>query len=477
MALALAPIVADVVTTDIFIVGVGATISEDVYVAAQSGTVEGTIDGDLVIVGGDLTISGTVTGSVNALSSGTIRVTETGRIDGALRAAARQVVVAGDVGEDLAATAVSTRIESGGGVGRDVVAFAAALTIDGGVGRDVRGRVFDVSISGDVGNDVDITVSRLTVGDEATIGGDVLYRSAGEAAIAEGATITGQIVRLPSSPNFLYGIILTLANIVSLLAFVVIGCVAIWLFRGSSARAVDAALRRPMRSLLTGLVAVVLTPVLIVVFAVTLVGLPLALALVVLMIVGLVLGPAPFVTAVGDRILRSKGGLFGAFVLGALLWRLGIWFIPWIGGFLFLVGLVWGVGAWIVGGWSQRNMSGEDIDLLPPAMRLEDELPDDWDFPLPPMPGLPTTPVAADVAEGDESEAEHVAPEPPAVPQEDDLASRIAAITGFADARPADGAAAGEEREDDEPAPDEPQDDEPAPAEPQDGDDWGLPSH
>lgn len=420
LAIVLTPVVAEVVTTDLFIVGTGDVLTEDVYVAAQSGTVEGTIDGDLTYVGGDLTISGTVTGSVNALSGASVSVTETGRIDGSLRTVARQVTVAGSVAEDVAATAVTVRIDAAGAVARDLVAFGGTLDIAGSAGRDVRGRIFDVGVSGSVGNDLDVTVSRLTVGRDAVIGGDVLYRSAGEASIADGATIRGQVVALPSSPNFLYGIILTLANIVSLLGFLVIGLVILWLFRGTARRAAMVAIRRPLRSLLVGLAATVVAPVLVVLFAVTLVGLPLALALVVLILLGLVVGPIPIVTAVGDRLLRRRGGLFGGFVVGALLWRLGIWFLPWIGGFVFLAGLIWGVGAWLVAAWEQRAATG-DVDLLPAAMRLDDDTPR-FDFPLPPPKPSATaaTPERAPVDVGAET-----ADGPPP-----DLSQRIAAITG-----------------------------------------------
>jgi cytoskeletal protein CcmA (bactofilin family) len=480
-AVAISPVLASVVTTDIFIVAPGESVGEDVYVAAQSGIVEGTIDGDLTMLSGDLTISGAVTGSVTALSAATVRVTETGTVGGSLRAVARQVIISGEVAGDVVSSAIVTKVEEQATVTRDLISFGARASIDGAVGRDVRGRVFDVAVAGRVGNDVDVTVSRLSIGGDAIVGGDVLYRSAGEAVIGEGATITGQVIALPSSPNFIYGVILTLANIVSLLAFVVIGFVVIWLFRGTSARAAAAAVHRPLRSLLTGLLAVVLAPVLVVLFAVTLVGIPLALALAVLIVLGLVVGPVPVVTAAGDRILRSRGGLFAAFLLGGVLWRLGIWFIPWIGGFLFLIGLVWGVGAWLVAAWVQRAAGGGDIDLLPPAMRLEEDLPDDWDFPLPPVPPPPSVPTGGPRDEGPRDEGPRDEGPRDEGPRDEgrrddatpasDLPGRIAAITASeslpqpAETVPAHADPGGGEQPsggDREQAGD-------------DGDDWGLP--
>jgi len=496
---AFVPVLASIVTTDIFIVREQDPITEDVYVASQSGQVEGMIDGDLVIFTGDLTISGVVTGDVIAVSSGVVRVTADGDVRGSVRATAREVVVDGAVGDDVAAAAIAVELGDDGSVGRDLIAFGATLDVAGSVGRDVRGRVANVTISGVVGNDVDMTVSRMGITAGAVVGGDVLYHSAGEASISEEATITGQTVRLASSPNFIYGIILTLANIVSLLAFIVLGFVLLWLFRHTSSAAVSAAWKRPVRSLLVGVVAVVAAPLLVVLFAATLVGLPLALALAALVVFALVAGPIPAVAAGGDRLLRGKGGLFGGFLLGALLFRLGIWFIPWVGGFLFVLGLVWGVGAWLVGAWDQRSRNG-DSELLPSAMRVaEDELPDDWEFPLPPAPAPePDAPGRPEATDGEPDPGSGETSEEPPTDQGSPggFEARMAAIMGDESATSEDRDSAARESRDAVPAPEpgpeqqpdrapEPQlepgqapgrDPEPAPPDDDpEADDWGLP--
>lgn len=456
------PLVATVVTTDLFIVREEEPITEDVYVAAQSAVVEGLVDGDLSIVSGDLTISGTVTGTVSAISSGVVRIAEGGSVGGSLRATAREVVVDGSVGDDVLAVAVSTSVGSTGSAGRDLIVFGGGTTIAGSVGRDVRGRVVTIDVSGEVGRDVDVTVSRIAVQDGARIGGDILYRSAGEADIADGAQVDGEIVQLPSSPNFLYGVILSIANVVSLLAFVLIGIVFLWLFRNTSTRSVYAVTRKPVRSLLVGLAAVVLVPIAIVFLAVTLVGIPLALALLVLLIVALVAGPVPFVTGVADTATRGRLGLIGAFTLGAVVFRLGIWFIPWVGGFLFVLGLVWGVGAWIVGAWEQRRVGGPAAgDLLPPAMVVrEDDAAASFEFPLPPSarstppeepsPEVPDSMEAAQTGEGGAPEAGEVASD-----ATDDLVAPAV----------------------DEPAAEPPEPWRPPPRQPPAEDDWGLPRH
>ena len=70
--------------------------------------------------------------------------------------------------------------------------------------------------------------------------------------------------------------ILTIANLVGFLGFLVLGIFVLWLFRTSSSAAVGAVITHPFRTFLSGLIAVVVAPLLALLLAVSLVGLPLA---------------------------------------------------------------------------------------------------------------------------------------------------------------------------------------------------------
>lgn len=373
------------VTTDRYIVREGDTVTEDQYVTATSGQVEGVIDGDLTIFSGSLTITGEVKGSVTVFSVGSVKIAEGARIGGSLRGTSGSLQVAGTVSDDVFLGAVSLVIDPSGEVGRDIMAFGGALTVRGEVVRDVRGRTMRTVISGDIGGDVDIATQGLDVTGEASIGGDILYRSPGEADIDGNAQIEGTVTRLPTRGNFLYGVILSLATVVTFLGFLVAGIVSLWLLRTSSSRAVGIILRRPIRSFLIGLATVIAFPAAILILAMTLVGLPLAAIGVLIGGVAFIIGPVPAVTALGNRILVNRGGLFGAFIVGAVLWRLGIWLIPVVGGFLYLIGFVWGIGAWVMGLAAARRGDPTPAALLPASMIVQEEIPPDWEPPLAPQ--------------------------------------------------------------------------------------------
>ncbi len=382
-----AAVVAGVVTTDLFIVDEDTPIEEDVYVASTSGRVEGTIDGDLTIATGELTITGTVTGSVNALTSGTVRIAPGGVVGGALRAVSPNVEVEGSVGADVFVTGAGLSIS--GSVARDVIVFGGAVDVVGSVGRDLRGRMINARINGDVGRDIDIAVELLSIGSTATVGGDVLYRSANTASISADAEIAGEVVELPAQSNFFYGLILTLANIISFLGFVVGGMVVLWLFRATGEAAVDAIESSPLKTLLIGIATVIVGVIGLVLLAATLVGLPLAFLVLLALGLSLIFGPVPSVTVFGDILVRKRWGLFGAFVLGAVLWRFTIWVssvagIGAIGGVLYLIAHSWGIGGWVLGGWRVRAARDRDRDVLPPGVLVDADLPDDWEYPKAP---------------------------------------------------------------------------------------------
>lgn len=380
----MAPLFGSLVTTNIFVVTKNDPIIEDVYVTSLRGVVDGVIDGDLTIFTGDLVINGEVTGSVHVFSSGSVTINEGARIGGSLRGAALNITVGGHIGADIFVSAASVVVEESGTVSRDVMAFGGALRVEGEVGRDLRGRMLRTVVDGHVVGDIDVATQHFEAGPTAVVEGDVLYRSPTGASIDEGAHIQGTTTRLPTQSNFIYGVILSLANIVGFLGFVLAGLVVLFVLRGSSSRATGAVVTQPIRSFLYGLVAVVVGPIAVVVLAATLVGIPLALMVVMAIVASIIVGPIPAVAALGNRVLMRKGGILAAFVIGAVVWRAGIWLIPVVGGILYVIALVWGVGAWIVGFIETRRNTDIPLALLPGALIPTDTVPADWQPPLAP---------------------------------------------------------------------------------------------
>jgi cytoskeletal protein CcmA (bactofilin family) len=343
-------VAAAVINTGRYVVDADAVQLEDAYVAANSATVEGRIEGDLVIATGSLEISGVVAGDVLVAARGSVIVS--GTVEGSVRGVARSVTVSGSVGDDVAVAAVMVDVD--GVVTRDFIGLGARGQVDGRVGRDILGRFLRLEVGAEVGRDVDVTVRDLVITSPGVVGGDVVYQADSDAQVDAGATIAGQIIQVPAGAPFPVRFVLDLAAILGFFGYLVGGVVLLWLLRRTSADAVAAVAQRPGLTLGVGAGVAVGGPVVIAALVATLVGIPLALAGLLLIVSLLLFGSVPLVTAVGARALSDRGGAYGGFLLGAVVWRIVAIVVPLLGAVLFVLALVWGSGGWVVGAWRAR---------------------------------------------------------------------------------------------------------------------------
>jgi cytoskeletal protein CcmA (bactofilin family) len=197
---------------------------------------ETTHDGNLYAFGDEVLIDGLVTGDVVGAAK-TVRIGPDGQVngdvlaaayavevlgtvDGDVRAAAYMVEVGptGSVGGEVAAVAYSVDVDSGGRVASDLLSGGYQLLVDGTVGHDVRFAGAALVINGTVEGDVHAYVSGaeakarqpfvfsfnedvpqprtvaepgLMVGEDATIGGTLVYTSTAEAALPGAAQLGG----------------------------------------------------------------------------------------------------------------------------------------------------------------------------------------------------------------------------------------------------------------------------------------------
>jgi cytoskeletal protein CcmA (bactofilin family) len=329
----------------------GEHIAEDLYAFAERVVIDGVIEGDLLTVTGELIINGVVRGDVLGLVGGRVRIN--GSVEGSVRVAALSVEVGGSVADDIAAVAVETRL--GGSVGRDVLVVSGETRVEGPVGRDVRGQGFRMAVDGVVERNVMVRVDGLTLGPGARIGGDVVYESSSDAGVADTAEVGGALVRQAAITPVLTRAISRMLGVLSLFGFVVAGLVAQWLFRGTSLRAMEAVGERPVRSALIGTGMLIGPPIVALPLFLTLVGIPVALALLFLWALALFLGPLPAVTRVGTRMLGDRGGAAAGVVVGAVALRGAMWLLPLIALFVYLGFLVVGLGSYGIAAWSLRR--------------------------------------------------------------------------------------------------------------------------
>ncbi len=349
IALPAAPLLGSIRMANQVIVTEDDVVAEDLYAIGGRTIIEGIVQGDLVVLSGEVIVTGTVEGDVIGLVWGPARFS--GEVGESVLLAALRLEATGRVGADL--TTLAGEAAVGAEVGRDLLLIGGSAEVTGSVGRDVRVQAWRLSVDGQVGRDVVARVDDMVLGDAARVAGDVTFRASDEVRVSDTATVGGTLVQAQVLAPVWARAVTRLVGWLSVLGFLVAGVALFWLFRGTAPRAVGVARERPWRSVLVGLGVLVLPPLLAIPLFLTLVGLPVAVLILLFWVVGLFLGPIPAVAAAGESLLRGRGGVLGGFVVGALLWRAGLWALSLVAALLYLVPLLVGLGA-----FTDRGLGG-----------------------------------------------------------------------------------------------------------------------
>jgi hypothetical protein len=326
-------------------------VAEDLYALGGRTIVEGIVEGDLVVLGGSLLVTGQVDGDVIGLVGGVARIE--GTVRGSVRLVAIRLEVSGTVGGDVSSVAGDAAV--GGGVARDVLMVAGTTRVTGEVGRDLLTQSWRLAVEGRVGRDVVARVDDLTLGSAARVGNDLSYQASDQVRISAGAQVLGKALRRPVTTPVWTAAVVRAVGWLSVLGFIVGGILFLWLFRRTGPRAVGIARERPGKAALVGLGLLVIPPLVATPLLLTLVGLPVAMILLICWMAAVFMGPIPAVAAAGGHLLRGRGGLFGAFVVGALAWRASMWLLSLVAALLYVAALAVGLGSFGMAAWEGRR--------------------------------------------------------------------------------------------------------------------------
>jgi cytoskeletal protein CcmA (bactofilin family) len=360
-------------------IGPDETVDDDLYVGGGTISIAGTVNGDASVAGGTVTLTGTVDGSLN-VSGGTVDVL--GEVAGAVRVTGGTIRIQGTVGRDLVIFGGTATIEPDAEISGDVAGGTGSLTVGGTVGGDVLAASGTIRISGTVDGSVEVGVGELVIESGAVVNGDVLYRSDRDAQISDGAEIGGTVERTERGDDGGPTEVITDNPVVSYLGLLLGLLILGWGLLAirprlviGSAVALETA---PLPALGLGCVALVgqfIVLVILVAIGITigllagaLGGAFAAAAFVVLLLIILlvILSAIPVAMAIGGLVLRGDRSPYLAYLAGAAILSLAILvagFIPALGGLVFLVIWILGLGAYTLYLWRTRNQPY----LPPPA--------------------------------------------------------------------------------------------------------------
>lgn len=256
---------------------------EDLYLFGSSVNFEGNLRGDMISAARTVTVDGELDGTVSAFAQ---RVTINGDIRRSLRGAAQFFTINSTVEGDVVAFAQEVTLTSDALLMHDAALFGAELVVDGVVEGDCDLKGGTVTISGRVDGNVRITADKITISPSAVIEGDLDYESATRAKIAPEAQIVGETrykkithsskseVEVPLAPppaSWLWSFLFFCGTFI-------IGLILILFKRDMVERIAMDMRHRVLLHGLLGLLLLIVVPVLIVLLAITFIGLPVAAA-------------------------------------------------------------------------------------------------------------------------------------------------------------------------------------------------------
>jgi len=257
-------------------------------------------------VGGTVIVAeGETVDSVQA-AGGTVIVR--GTVTGNVEAAGGSVIIPGTVEGDVSAGAGSVEIT--GQVDGDVSVGAGSLTIgpEAVIGGQLEAGAGSIRIAGTVAGDVEVGAGSIVLEPTATFRGDVRYD--GELD-DRGATIEGELVRDPSINKDEFrpfgGFGSAVFDFYGFLVNLVLGAVLLLLFPGASRRLSSRLQNEPLSTGLYGLVALIGIPILLILVAITIVGIPLAIIGALLFALALWVGSIYGRYAVGEWLVGYVG--------------------------------------------------------------------------------------------------------------------------------------------------------------------------
>jgi hypothetical protein len=323
----------------------------DQYLAGGTVDVHGKVEGDLVMAAAQAGLDGIVTGDVAAIGA---LVHVGGIVGDDVRALGGRVIVQGIVGDGLLVGGGEITLTRGTRIGGNAILGGRRVVDLGDVDGDLLVAGQYVEIAGDVRGRTTIRAEEVVIGPKARLYGDLVVRSPNPPRIADGARIAGRVVLdAPPAPSFaqrLGGVAWAAALQIGLLLVA-----RAWMFFAPRLSREAAAVEWRKMGLVLGIgVSVAFgLPLVAVLLAITVVGIPLAIGVAAIWAVLLLAGYVSTAICLGNwlrtrRVGGRGGGRLGAslvWTLLALLFLRAAEAIPWIGPVVTAGAVLVGAGA------------------------------------------------------------------------------------------------------------------------------------
>ena len=336
-----------------------ASVGDNRLSAGDEVTLDEYVPGNVFLAAGRVNLDDRVGGSA-FVTGGDVNIT--GSIGHRLFAAGGDLRIEGEVEGDVRAAGGKLRVPRGAMLRGDVTLAGGSVEMEGEVGGDLAAFGESVVINGVIGGDLKIAAEDIRIGPDTRVAGKLEYKSGGTFLIDPNARIEQGVEQLDSNDRNWFrkaghgasrvgGAMFTL-GVLLLGALLILGL-------PTFSREASATLRREWwQSAGIGCVMLVGVPFAIVILMITIVGIPLALMMIFGYMVLLMLGYVVAAIFVGDFALERLGGERAKqvgwrllFLLLALVAISVVRHLPLIGGLAVALLFVAGIGAFTLRSW------------------------------------------------------------------------------------------------------------------------------
>jgi hypothetical protein len=320
-------------------------VKGDLFAMGEHIKVDGTVDGDLYGFGQQVEVSGHVTGDVLCLCN-SLRVS--GQVDGNIRGASNNVTITGSVGRSVTYFSELFTLDANGKIGRSLTDFSKSLTLDGKVDRDLLAFCAEASIGGAIGGEMRAKGDSLSITSGASIGGKASFEGNKPADVSAEAKLASplEFKQIEHKSQMEHGLGSYIWKIIWASAYLLFGLVLMSIMPRFSKEAV-ANVDNAGASIGLGVLVTFAVPIAAFIACVTVVGLLVGMSAFALWCASLQFGQIIVGAAVGQWIMgrtKETWPLIGRMAIGVLLLRIAM-AIPYLGFWLKVGAVVWGVGA------------------------------------------------------------------------------------------------------------------------------------
>jgi len=347
---------AEIITETTVNLGNTNTYFENLYIGAGSTNISSEVNADLTIIGGETFISSRVTGDV-FVAGGAVEFS--GQVEGDLRIIGGDVRITGDVIGDILIIGGNVFVDKQATLLNDVMLIGGDINFQSDSNKRLKVVAGKVFVDGMISGNSEITTQSLLVGSNSDISGNLSYYSPKKFNQQEGSIVTAEInynkINTIRDTGIIKNTIVNFLNFWLLLKFIttlIVAFILVHIFKIFSVRVNNILSSSFFKSILIGFLSIFLLPVVILIFFISLVGLPIGLLLGLIFTILMLIAPAVSGVFIGSWIRKVFNKTneyvvdFHSAALGVVLYTI-LQFIPYVGGLVRLIVLIAAFGAMV----------------------------------------------------------------------------------------------------------------------------------